>query len=418
MTQSILNFPLDALVLIAVDVLRQKNGLRFMRTCKVFKNAGDVALKRIYNQILIDNSVGNSNLAKKMRVLHTAASQGKTELPASEYSKLWAQVMLLMRRETIPQRLDLLYPSLFDRINKAYEACDEDAALITMWQFLTKRNENGIDFVSSDAKSCREWLTGNPEKITSIKVFNFDKSDLKLTRLPPEIGKFPLKILKISQPCTFSSLPDNYELWIEGNCLDEIPPEISKEWKRLINGIDGFLNPTPGVPFTRHLSKSILIDDHRSSYSSLIYYCILFSEVKTEGPIKEFILKHLKKQLTQNGRVELERVCKEMDHELPPSQPINGLSKAATRIFQHCLAGNHKSLKRTFLKIAKEDFEGFDPKWKEKVYELIYRFAGSPQTEDKILWGKEHAFEKSFRFLMAFDCVARGMFKLPTPSLL
>ena len=119
-----------------------------------------------------------------------------------------------------------------------------------------------------------------------------------------------------------------------------------------------------------------------------------------------------------NGRVDLERVCKEMEGDLSPPQPVNGLSKSASQIWLYCQKGEHKKLKRVLLKLAKEDFNGFDPKWKEKVYELIYRFAGSPPTDNIIQWGKNHAFEKPFRFLMAHDCIARGMFKLPTSSLL
>ncbi len=111
----------------------------------------------------------------------------------------------------------------------------EEAALIVLFKNLKRIPEvkellNSDDF-SLDAKTIRQWMQDNPEKLLTVE--NLDLRKLGIVVLPPEIGLLTnLQTLNLSSNKLSELPPDIYrlsnliELDISGNPFKELPLDI------------------------------------------------------------------------------------------------------------------------------------------------------------------------------------------------
>jgi hypothetical protein len=386
-------------------------------TCKKGKHEIDILLNKRWQVLLKNTPAGPVDIKGAIEVLDKQTDKKileKFRALADQFSQKGA-----LAEKKIP-----FMPFQFTRLQKEVEVA-QATALVKIWSDISIEIQElplfGInEGTDKAAKNIRDWL--NDSKNISFLKGHWDgcwtlaQFDLKI--LPHEIAKFPIK-----------------ELILKGNQLKTLPPEIGNlKELRVLNLCSNSLEYLPdSIGELSNLEKIDLSNNYLSQLPATIGKLTNLQELNlTNNEFEELPctitgLQKLKtlildenlfdtwpeeiRQLKNLEKVELinNPLMFVPDEILSSQDPLIVRCEAMTHFKQELAYSAQSPLAQFYQMIIHKKPEAeiqarffqLNDEVKNKIYQMVAKDLGNPQTQNDVQWGKQHVFDKMLAFCRA-----------------
>jgi Leucine-rich repeat (LRR) protein len=300
----------------------------------------------------------------------------------------------------------------------------QDRALEKFWNFIKSTTNRRLPHLRNAAE-IRAWVEQTQEFFSKNEYLNCDK--IKLDLLPVEIGLFTsLKTLILSfnwlgtLPSEIGQLKNLESLDVSFNALKTLPSEIG-HCKKLTNlnfsnNLITFLPPEIGQltdlkvlrAFNNRIKKfppEICSCGFPGSTSLLSIYLLCSKNNVDPKTLKNLFSEFVKNQKKSRPEAFLHIIADNFENQFyaqvwaqsDKPQTLDQLQWGKEHAFD-----NISNFQKAIVETVSHQIRNF--LFKNKVFDVIYQLAGSPNTNESN-WGEKHAFENPERLIQAYELV-------------